>query len=67
MKVGQTVTFRDCYGSNPKTGTIVKRNAYSSHIDVGGSILIVADCLVDAKGLEEEPRDKGNEEQFSLI
>lgn len=46
MKVGQTVTFRDCYGSNPKTGKIVERNAYSSMIDVSGSPYLVPDCLI---------------------
>lgn len=60
MKVGQTVTFRDCYGSNPKTGKIVERNAYSSLIDVGGSPYLVPDCLIAT----EEPKSA---EQGSLF
>ena len=50
--IGQVVTFRDCYGSNPKTGKIVERNAYSSLIDVNGKSYTVADCLI----VTEEPQ-----------
>ncbi|MDR6431278.1 hypothetical protein [Brucella pseudogrignonensis] len=66
-QVGQTVSFRDCYGSNPKTGKIVERNAYSSLIDVNGSSYLVPDCLIDATDTKEETRSEGSEKQPSLF
>lgn len=68
MKVGDTVTFRDCYGSNPRTGTIIKRYTYSSEIKVGRVVSTVPDCLID--GLSEgkaEADGKHDEKQLSLI
>lgn len=45
-QIGKTLTFRDCFGSSPKTGKIIERNSYSSLIDVNGKLFTVADCLV---------------------
>lgn len=60
FEVGQIVTFRDCYGSNPKTGKIIERNSYSSLIDVSGTPYLVPDCLVEDGSLNG--RGAGNGE-----